>query len=55
MPTGTRIERTEDATKTLQLLSDEAGATILPLLIFVGLPAAYLCHQSHFSYTSGPL
>ncbi|WP_113663396.1 efflux RND transporter permease subunit [Pedobacter nanyangensis] len=56
MPTGTRIERTEDATKkTLQLLADEAGKDNIAITSsFVGLQPPTFAINPIFLYTSGP-
>lgn len=56
MPTGTRIERTEDATKrTLRLLADEAGKDNIAITSsFVGLQPPTFAINPIFLYTSGP-
>lgn len=56
MPTGTRIERTEEATKkTLQLLADEAGKDNVAITSsFVGLQPPTFAINPIFLYTSGP-
>lgn len=56
MPTGTRIERTEDATKkTLQLITDEAGKDNIAITSsFVGLQPPTFAINPIFLYTSGP-
>lgn len=56
MPTGTRIERTEDATKTiLQLIADEVGKDNIAITSsFVGLQPPTFAINSIFLYTSGP-
>ncbi|MFH6935981.1 efflux RND transporter permease subunit [Flavobacterium sp. FlaQc-30] len=56
MPTGTRIERTENATKkTLQLLADEAGKNNIEITSsFIGLQPPTFAINPIFLYTSGP-
>jgi multidrug efflux pump subunit AcrB len=56
MPPGTRIERTEDATKkTLQLIQDAAGKNNVAITSsFVGLQAQSYAINPIFLYTSGP-
>lgn len=56
MPTGTRIERTEDATKKLlQLISDSAGEKNVAITsAFVGLQPPTYAINPIFLYTSGP-
>ena len=44
MPTGTRIERAEEATKkTLQLLADEAGKGNVAITVICGFTTTYIC------------
>lgn len=56
MPTGTRIERTEDATKkTLQLIEEIAGINNVAITSsFVGLQPPTYAINPIFLYTSGP-
>ncbi|HKH61503.1 MAG TPA: efflux RND transporter permease subunit, partial [Flavitalea sp.] len=56
MPPGTRIERTEDATKkTLQLIDDAAGKNNVSITSsFVGLQPPTYAINPIFLYTSGP-
>lgn len=56
MPTGTRIERTEEATqKTLQIIADEAGKDNIAITsAFVGLQPPTYAINSIFLFTSGP-
>lgn len=56
MPTGTRIERTEGATKKLlQLISDSAGEKNVAITsAFVGLQPPTYAINPIFLYTSGP-
>jgi multidrug efflux pump subunit AcrB len=56
MPAGTRIERTEDATKTvLRLLGDSAGNNNIAITsAFVGLQPSTYAVNPIFLYTSGP-
>src|SRR2546423_1265833 len=56
MPVGTRIERTEDATKkTLQLIADAAGKNNVAITsAFVGLQPPTYAINPIFLYTSGP-
>lgn len=56
MPVGTRIERTEDATKkTLQLIDDAAGKNNVAITsAFVGLQPPTYAINPIFLYTSGP-
>lgn len=56
MPTGTRIERTEDATKKLlQLIADSVGEKNVAITsAFVGLQPPTYAINPIFLYTSGP-
>jgi len=56
MPAGTRIERTESATKKLlQLLADSAGASHIAITsAYVGLQPPTYAVNPIFLYTSGP-
>lgn len=56
MPAGTRIERTEDATKkTLQLIDEAAGKNNVAITsAFVGLQPPTYAINPIFLYTSGP-
>ncbi|OQP60074.1 acriflavin resistance protein [Niastella vici] len=56
MPSGTRIERTEDATKkTLQLIADAAGKDNVAITSsFVGLQPPTFAINPIFLFTSGP-
>jgi multidrug efflux pump subunit AcrB len=56
MPTGTRIERTEDATKILlQLIADSVGEKNVAITsAFVGLQPPTYAINPIFLYTSGP-
>lgn len=56
MPPGTRIERTEDATKrTLQLIAEAAGKNNVAITSsFVGLQPPTYAINSIFLFTSGP-